>query len=168
MELLAIIVGIRLRKGLLFLRPHIPVYNWQGGGKPAYRPAPVCVVVHTDQVFFSTVKYIIPYFSNSFFDSGGLFAVGGVFADRGSGPANTHIPALVRLITAYMPCLAFVVDSKLSSHLLRNARISVASSDDLKLFVENPISRISNPKGRTVPESIDFEWLREYTGSVND
>jgi len=37
-----------------------------------------------------------------------------------------------------------------------------------KIFRENPISRISNPKGRTVPESIDFEWLREYTGSMND
>lgn len=37
-----------------------------------------------------------------------------------------------------------------------------------EVFVENPISRFSNPKGRIAPQSIDFEGFREYTGSMND
>ena len=55
-EFLAVIVRIRhtfqLGKGLLGQRPHIPVHTRHGCGDLAYRPASVCVVVHTDQIFF--------------------------------------------------------------------------------------------------------------------
>jgi len=37
-----------------------------------------------------------------------------------------------------------------------------------EVFAGNPISMFSNPKGRIAPKSIDFEGLREYTGSMND
>ena len=33
---------------------------------------------------------------------------------------------------------------------------------------KNPISRFSNPKGRTVPKTVDFKGFREYTGGMND
>ena len=50
-EFLAVIVRIRhtfqLGKGLLGQRPHIPVHTRHGCGDLAYRPASVCVVVHT-------------------------------------------------------------------------------------------------------------------------
>ena len=53
-EFLAVIVRIRhtfqLGKGLLGQRPHIPVHTRHGCGDLAYRPASVCVVVHTDQI----------------------------------------------------------------------------------------------------------------------
>ena len=55
-EFLAVIVRIRhtfqLGKGLLGQRPHILVHTRHGCGDLAYRPASVCVVVHTDQIFF--------------------------------------------------------------------------------------------------------------------
>ena len=51
-EFLAVIVRIRhtfqLGKGLLGQRPHIPVHTRHGCGDLAYRPASVCVVVHTE------------------------------------------------------------------------------------------------------------------------
>ena len=50
-EFLAVIVRIRhtfqLGRGLLGQRPHIPVHTRHGCGDLAYRPASVCVVVHT-------------------------------------------------------------------------------------------------------------------------
>ena len=53
-EFMAVIVRIRhtfqLGKGLLGQRPHIPVHTRHGCGDLAYRPASVCVVVHTDQI----------------------------------------------------------------------------------------------------------------------
>ena len=56
-EFLAVIVRIRhtfqLGKGLLGQRPHIPVHTRHGCGDLAYRPASVCVVVHT-------VKMLLP------------------------------------------------------------------------------------------------------------
>ena len=56
-EFLAVIVRIRhtfqLGKGLLGQRPHIPVHPRHGCGDLAYRPASVCVVVHT-------VKMLLP------------------------------------------------------------------------------------------------------------
>lgn len=56
-EFLAVIVRIRhtfqLGKGLLGQRPHIPVHARHGCGDLAYRPASVCVVVHT-------VKMLLP------------------------------------------------------------------------------------------------------------
>jgi len=88
MELLAVIVGIRhafqLGKCLLGLRPHIPIHIRQGGGEPAYHPAPVCIVVHTDQVFFLHGKvhhslylqFILLGSGRRLFRAGGLFAVG--------------------------------------------------------------------------------------------
>ena len=56
-EFLAVIVRIRhtfqLGKGLLGQCPHIPVHTRHGCGDLAYRPASVCVVVHT-------VKMLLP------------------------------------------------------------------------------------------------------------
>ena len=98
MELLAAIVGIRhafqLRKGLLGQRLHTPVHIRQGGVDFAHRPATVCVVVHTDQVFFLHGKVHLSYLQFVFlgsgrclFRAGGLFAVGELLADREPGPA---------------------------------------------------------------------------------
>ena len=33
---------------------------------------------------------------------------------------------------------------------------------------KNPISRFSNPKGRTVPKTVDFKGFRKYTDGMND
>lgn len=98
LKLLAVIVRIRhsfqFGKGLLGQRPHIPVHIRQGGSNLAHRPAPVSVVVHTDQVFFLHGKVHLSYLQFVFlgsgrrlFRAGGLFAVGELLADRGPGPA---------------------------------------------------------------------------------
>ena len=106
-EFLAVIVRIRhtfqLGKGLLGQRPHIPVHTRHGCGDLAYRPASVCVVVHTDQIFFfhgkvhhsSYLQFIFLGSGRRLFRAGGLFAVGKLLADRWPGLANTHITALI-------------------------------------------------------------------------
>ena len=106
-EFLAVIVRIRhtfqLEKGLLGQRPHIPVHTRHGCGDLAYRPASVCVVVHTDQIFFfhgkvhhsSYLQFIFLGSGRRLFRAGGLFAVGKLLADRWPGLANTHITALI-------------------------------------------------------------------------
>ena len=93
-EFLAVIVRIRhtfqLGKGLLGQRPHIPVHTRHGCGDLAYRPASVCVVVHTDQIFFfhgkvhhsSYLQFIFLGSGRRLFRAGGLFAVGKLLADR--------------------------------------------------------------------------------------
>ena len=106
-EFLAVIVRIRhtfqLGKSLLGQRPHIPVHTRHGCGDLAYRPASVCVVVHTDQIFFfhgkvhhsSYLQFIFLGSGRRLFRAGGLFAVGKLLADRWPGLANTHITALI-------------------------------------------------------------------------
>ena len=84
-------------------RPHIPVHTRHGCGDLAYRPASVCVVVHTDQIFFfhgkvhhsSYLQFIFLGSGRRLFRAGGLFAVGKLLADRWPGLANTHITALI-------------------------------------------------------------------------
>ena len=106
-EFLAVIVRIRhtfqLGKGLLGQRPHIPVHTRHGCGDLAYRPASVCVVVHTDQIFFfhgkvhhsSYLQFIFLGSSRRLFGAGGLFCFGKLLADRWPGLANTHTTALI-------------------------------------------------------------------------
>lgn len=84
-------------------RPHIPVHTRHGCGDLAYRPASVCVMVHTDQIFFfhgkvhhsSYLQFIFLGSGRRLFRAGGLFAVGKLLADRWPGLANTHITALI-------------------------------------------------------------------------
>ena len=74
-----------------------------GCGDLAYRSASVCVVVHTDQIFFfhgkvhhsSYLQFIFLGSGRRLFRAGGLFAVGKLLADRWPGLANTHITALI-------------------------------------------------------------------------
>ena len=59
-------------------------------GDSLYRPASVCVVVHTDQIFFfhgkvhhsSYLQFIFLGSGRRLFRAGGLFAVGKLLADR--------------------------------------------------------------------------------------
>ena len=118
-EFLAVIVRIRhtfqLGKGLLGQRPHIPVHTRHGCGDLAYRPASVCVVVHTDQIFFfhgkvhhsSYLQFIFLGSGRRLFRAGGLFAVGKLLADRWPGLANTHITALIFVNHGIYPVSVF-------------------------------------------------------------
>jgi len=118
-EFLAVIVRIRhtfqLGKGLLGQRPHIPVHTRHGCGDLAYRPASVCVVVHTDQIFFfhgkvhhsSYLQFIFLGSGRRLFRAGGLFAVGKLLADRWPGLANTHITALIFVNHGIYPVTSF-------------------------------------------------------------
>ena len=93
----------------------IPVHTRHGCGDLAYRPASVCVVVHTDQIFFfhgkvhhsSYLQFIFLGSGRRLFRAGGLFAVGKLLADRWPGLANTHITALIFVNHGIYPVSVF-------------------------------------------------------------
>ncbi len=91
------------------------LHTRHGCGDLAYRPASVCVVVHTDQIFFfhgkvhhsSYLQFIFLGSGRRLFRAGGLFAVGKLLADRWPGLANTHITALIFVNHGIYPVSVF-------------------------------------------------------------
>ena len=107
--------GVQLGKGLAGQRRHFSVHIRQRGMELRHRPAPVGIVIQTDQVFFLHIK-LHCHTSNSFFlvRAGAFFGAWAcLFSDscfrmeaRGRRTSLSRFSSLP--IMAYIPCLSLM------------------------------------------------------------